>query len=51
MRHLPHNGAIMAESLEAHVQQTGRIDMKLTSGANHVKISATPVESYADVTQ
>ena len=42
---LPHDGAIIAESLEAYVQQTGRIDMKLTSGANHVKISATPVVS------
>jgi hypothetical protein len=51
MRHLPHNGAIIAESPEAYVRQTGRIDMKLTSGANHVKISATPVVSYADVTQ
>jgi hypothetical protein len=47
---LSHDGAIIAESLEAYVQQTWRIDMKLTNGANHVKISATPVVSYEEQT-
>jgi hypothetical protein len=42
---LPHDRAIIAESPEAYVRQTGRIDMKLTSAANHGKISVTPVVS------
>jgi hypothetical protein len=33
--------AIIAERPEAHVQEAGSIEMKLTSEANHVKISAT----------
>jgi hypothetical protein len=39
------DGVIIAESPEAHAQEAGSVEMKLTSEANHVKISATPVVS------
>jgi hypothetical protein len=45
MSALLRHGAIIAERPEAHMQEAGSIEIKLTSEANHAKISATPAMS------